>query len=66
MKDNEIIKALENCIDGSCEDCPMCSMEDCFKTNLEKNALDLIKRQKAEIESLKEALKDLKREMKYI
>ena len=58
MTDNEIIKALEICINNeelSCKDknCP------CFKLcakdidALEKQTLDLINRQKAEIEGLK-------------
>lgn len=58
MTDNEIIKALECCSKhhntcGTC--CPMDSIcnnvRDCLIT-LSKNALDLIRRQKAEIERL--------------
>ena len=55
MTDNEIIKALECC--GSpynrCLECPLCEMEKvkCF-TELTANALDLINRQKAEINNL--------------
>ena len=53
MKDNEIIKAMEHCCDeeSACEDCPFnekCEKED---ERLITHALDLIKRQKAEIES---------------
>ena len=48
MSDENVIKALECCTYGSCEDCPMRSMTDCFKTNLDKAALDLINHQKAE------------------
>ena len=49
MTDNEIIKALECChMKGkTCDDCPTNDFE-CFR--LEEMALDLINRQKAEIE----------------
>ena len=52
MTDNEIIKALECCYTSyDCEDCPYyCSDKDC--PDLLMNALDLINRQKAEIEKL--------------
>lgn len=60
MTDNEIIKALECCISGQpCKEtkCPFykkgCEI-DIYA--VEKYALDLINRQKAEIEKLKEAL----------
>ena len=56
MTDNEIIKALECCIVyESCEGCP-CAEDNsqyCLKATC-KNALDLINRQKAEIERFKE------------
>lgn len=49
MEDKEIIKALEHCInDATCEQCNY-SPSSCF---INENALDLIKRQKAEIERL--------------
>lgn len=52
MTDNEIVKALEICSGGgNCRDCPY----DQTGCEFEKDALDLIKRQKAEIERLKEA-----------
>lgn len=63
MTDNEIIKALECCIDsshfGDCFElgCPMASADGCdsYEDNkLLKSALDLINRQKAEIERLEE------------
>lgn len=55
MTDNEIIKALECCTKTEfISDCAKCEMFaiDC-KDILIENALDLINRQKAEIESLK-------------
>ena len=55
MTDNEIIKALECCVKTEfISDCAKCEMFaiDC-KDILIENALDLINRQKAEIESLK-------------
>ena len=72
MTDNEIIKALECCISSStslaCFNCPMAKNHECngSNTNVNKlvveNALDLIKRQKAEIERLKTAYETLKQE----
>lgn len=59
MKDNEIIKALECCNrNGSCSKCPYDrirfeSERDCA-SEMTADALDLINRQKAEIERLKE------------
>lgn len=56
LADNEILKALECCQwEIACVDrheCPLRGKNDCF-THLAINALDLIKRQKAEIERLK-------------
>ena len=56
MTDNEIIKALECCIDCNCKECPCCRIIDggtyCTEID-EEEILDLINRQKAEIESLK-------------
>lgn len=53
MTDNEIIKALECCIDCDCKNCP-CQTENghCMEID-ETLILDLINRQKAEIEKLK-------------
>ncbi len=57
MTDNEIIKALECCLKGcnaeGCDDCPLYEkVEDC-EIEIPIIALDLINRQKAEIERLK-------------
>jgi len=57
MTDNEIIKALECCLKGcneeGCDDCPLYEkVEDC-EIEIPIIALDLINRQKAEIEQLK-------------
>ena len=54
MTDNEIIKALEvchKCVYGSCPECPLHGVGGC-DSELMKYALNLIKRQKAEIERL--------------
>ena len=52
MIDNDIIKALEHCIDGCNSLCPLHKNLDC-RNRLCLNALDLINRQQAEIERLK-------------
>ena len=56
MIDNEIIKALECCVKGcnseGCDDCPLYEeVEDC-EIEIPIIALDLINRQKAEVERL--------------
>lgn len=59
MKDNDIIKALEHCpkcVYGSCPECPMYGVNGC-DSELMKLALDLINRQKAEIERLERSAK---------
>ena len=57
MTDNEIIKALECCVvAGNCDKCPLDKIDGlCVRINL-RNALDLINRQRAEIEFLKTEL----------
>ena len=54
MTDNEIIKALECCKDLKCSECP--KKTNLFKTDCDvklcQEAIDLINRQKAEIERL--------------
>lgn len=54
MNDNDIIKALECCINGKCAECPLEKMA-CSETVAMQYALALINRQKAEIESLQKA-----------
>ena len=51
MTDNEIIKALECCINDDCDNCPD-TFGNC-EHNAMRNALNLINRQQAEIEKLK-------------
>ena len=57
MTDNEIIKALECCTDESYENCNECPYStdtlSCERLKLLEDSLDLINRQKAEIERLK-------------
>ena len=67
MSDNEIINALELCNRGICKGCSFYDVECCI-AECRKEALDLINRQKAEIERLvqknaiaqSEAIKNLK------
>lgn len=59
-KDNDIVKALELCItpkgtDHTCAICPLHKIGASCKTVLNRHAIELINRQKAEIEKLKEA-----------
>lgn len=62
MTDNEIIKALECCISplggDACDECPFHKEHICREDSfaIERYALDLINRQKAEIERLKEGM----------
>lgn len=54
MTDNEIIKALECCSTSNCskEKCPYYNVvENCYE-KIDKDALDLIKRQRLELEKL--------------
>ena len=52
MTDNDIIKALELCVAGRCsKKCPYAGDDDCQEHN-GNDILDLINRQKAEIERL--------------
>ena len=57
MTDNEIIKALECCKDADCLNCPRLAEELCFGlgSNLVSCVLNLINRQKEEIEHYKKA-----------
>lgn len=55
MTDNEIIKALECCHYTDCSDCPIRGEGACVD-NLPQYALDLINRQKAEIERLRDTI----------
>lgn len=58
MTDNEIIKALECCKpkqNRNCGDCPAYDLGNFCAAELRENVLDLINRQKAEIEKLKSA-----------
>lgn len=60
MTDNEVIKALECCTKDGCSNCPLYVPEStgiCVK-RIMFGALNLINRQKAEIEKLKEELAD--------
>ena len=57
MTDNEIIKALEYCChNGHCRKCPHNCVEN---KNIEDLALDLINRQKAEIERFQNKVEEL-------
>lgn len=61
MTDNEIIEALKGCFNGIlsdyCLNCPLYDDDSCQYV-LKKKAIDLINRQKAEIERLKQENKE--------
>ena len=65
MTDDEIIKALE-CCDftdiKACEECPLYNTFDCSFVIIDKT-LDLVNRQKAEIERLKQESKEKERKI---
>ena len=69
MTDEQIIKALECCCDiigNRCSECPSYLQKkdnDFCQEDLHNFALKLINRQKAEIERLKRASKDLAKEI---
>lgn len=66
MTDNEIIKALECCpAHIKCEECPMKQKHNCM-SKLNKDALDLINRQKAEIERLQKNCEELIYKIEYL
>ena len=52
MTDNEIIKGLECCCASECDECPYDEQTACVEY-VKEGTLDLINRQKAEIERLK-------------
>ena len=52
MTDNEIIKALECCVNADCENCPSKTICDSDTERFVVKVFDLINRQKAEIEEL--------------
>lgn len=55
MNDNDIIKALERCATTNCKGCPYFKFGNC-SDKLQLDAVDLINRQKAEIERLYKSL----------
>lgn len=62
MTDNEIVKALECCIAkpiALCKNCPyFLGNGKCKHSKMQREALDLINRQQAEIEALKKVVVD--------
>lgn len=59
MTDNDVIKALETCVkEGTCAECPCYAGSASCLLNLTTNTLDLIKRQKEELERLKAEIKN--------
>ena len=68
MTDEEIIKALENC--GSVGDCQKCTLNDLGEgiaiciPELTQSAVELINRQKADIERYKGVIKILEKDVK--
>ena len=58
MTDEQIIKALELCIaDENCDGCPYDYPAECY-IHLKRDALELIRRQQAEIDRLKSLVND--------
>lgn len=62
MTDNDIIKALECCIEGDCDNCPWDEQTACNEY-MKQDALDLINRQKANVEGLTNAVKYLNEQL---
>ena len=61
MTDNDIIKALECCVHQNCAECQLNKLAFCMDA-LGSQALDLINRQKAEIERLQHICAELSKE----
>ena len=59
MTDEQIIKALECCKIGECNDCPFYGVKEDCEVELPEEALNLINRKKAEIE---QEIKEIKSE----
>lgn len=59
MTDEQIIKALEYCKIGECDDCPFYGAKEDCEVELPEEALNLINRKKAEIE---QEIKEIKSE----
>lgn len=65
MNDNDIIELLKVCTTANgCKSCLLADSTDCAG-EVSSLALDIIKRQKAEIEKLKEENQGLKQELSY-
>ena len=64
MKDNDIIKALECCKEGNCDDgCPFYGVKEDCEAELPEEALNVINRQQAEIERYKGVIKLLEKDV---
>ena len=66
MTDNEIIKALECCKIGNCDDCPFYDIKEDCEVELPEESLDLINRQNAEIERLNKDCEDVIYKLEYL
>ena len=61
LTDEQIIKALECCFlsECACKDCPYSNLEICDTTKMINTVIDLINRQKAEIDRLQAMHKEM-------
>ena len=65
MTDNEIIKALECCFINGCKNCKYKGKAPDCMTALQKDTIDLINRQKAEILELQKRIINWRADMDY-
>lgn len=65
MTEQEAIKALKTCTTEACENCPMDGYANCI-TSLEEAAIELIERQRSEIEKLTTEVENLKKQMEWL
>lgn len=65
MTEQEAIKALKTCTTEACENCPMDGYANCI-TSLEEAALELIERQRSEIEKSTTEVDSLKKQMEWL
>lgn len=66
MTEQEVVKTLKCCLTGTCKNCSINNETANCITRLEKAALELIERQRSEIEELTTEVESLKKQMEWL